>query len=304
MDSFVEIRTQKDQLNDIKQKILEKTNGICACCGKKLSIETVQVDQMIPNYYNGKKELSNLMPLCYQCKQQKQDHLYLPSNFYKHLPETEQKQTIFYFKTWYQTSNIRKHIQIRPMILPEQTISFLSETLEIQQISWHNIQEIHDNLSIDLTASKQIINQVYKTNGLPVSYYQVKNKNNTICVMTVLFDQEKNYLVFHVPYCNLPEKKQMKLLPELIAPFLNSIEKFADIPVYGYTVISMYQELLSIEMWPYNFTSGIAYTRNHNNQISQMIVLHVVLKKEGFPKLYQECKSEIDYLHNTCAKTS
>jgi 5-methylcytosine-specific restriction endonuclease McrA len=50
-----------------KEKIYEKLEGLCAYCGQRISLENMQVDQMMPE----SMEFDNLMPCCSTCKDYK-----------------------------------------------------------------------------------------------------------------------------------------------------------------------------------------------------------------------------------------
>jgi len=52
-----------------KQQVFEKLelNGLCAYCGQRITLETMQVDHMIPNI----DTFDNLMPCCSTCKDYK-----------------------------------------------------------------------------------------------------------------------------------------------------------------------------------------------------------------------------------------
>jgi len=52
-----------------KEKIYEKLEGLCAYCGQRISLENMQVDQMMPE----SMEFDNLMPCCSTCKDYKEN---------------------------------------------------------------------------------------------------------------------------------------------------------------------------------------------------------------------------------------
>ena len=65
------MRTQKQKKLTIKRIILKKTGGLCAKCGKSLTLEKTTIDHLIPKYRGGTDELSNLIPMCKHCNKQK-----------------------------------------------------------------------------------------------------------------------------------------------------------------------------------------------------------------------------------------
>ena len=50
-----------------KQKILDKTNGLCAYCGTGLTLESMTVDHIISIFHGGENDLDNLVPACWDC---------------------------------------------------------------------------------------------------------------------------------------------------------------------------------------------------------------------------------------------
>ena len=65
------MRTQKQKKLTTKRIILKKTGGLCAKCGKPLTLEKTTIDHLIPKYRGGTDELSNLIPMCKHCNKQK-----------------------------------------------------------------------------------------------------------------------------------------------------------------------------------------------------------------------------------------
>jgi 5-methylcytosine-specific restriction endonuclease McrA len=54
-----------------KNKLLEDYNNRCAHCGKILTVESMQVDHILPRAQGGSDEIPNLQPLCKDCNQGK-----------------------------------------------------------------------------------------------------------------------------------------------------------------------------------------------------------------------------------------
>ena len=68
-----------------KEKILHKSKGVCAHCGKELDLETMTVDHVIPLSKGGTNELKNLVALCEDCNQGKRNYVVEPEDFFKYL---------------------------------------------------------------------------------------------------------------------------------------------------------------------------------------------------------------------------
>ena len=72
-----------------KEQILKSTKGVCACCGKKLTLKTMTVEHIIPIYRHGTNDMKNLTALCEQCNKDKSTLLYLPRSFYMAMKDTQ-----------------------------------------------------------------------------------------------------------------------------------------------------------------------------------------------------------------------
>jgi 5-methylcytosine-specific restriction endonuclease McrA len=55
----------------LKNRLLQDCNSRCAHCGKILTVETMQVDHILPRIQGGSDEILNLQPLCKDCNQGK-----------------------------------------------------------------------------------------------------------------------------------------------------------------------------------------------------------------------------------------
>lgn len=65
------MRGLKHKKLTIKRMILEKTGGVCAKCGRRLTLEKTTIDHFMPKYRGGTDEISNLIPMCKHCNKQK-----------------------------------------------------------------------------------------------------------------------------------------------------------------------------------------------------------------------------------------
>ena len=65
------MRGIKVQKSHVKNRILEKTDGVCAVCGRLLACSKVTIDHYIPKYHGGTDDERNLLPLCRNCNKSK-----------------------------------------------------------------------------------------------------------------------------------------------------------------------------------------------------------------------------------------
>ena len=74
-----------------KTKILEKTDGRCAHCGKKLNEQTMTVEHIYPISRGGEHDEYNLVALCDDCNENKSNFTYSIDDFFKYIKD-EYKQ--------------------------------------------------------------------------------------------------------------------------------------------------------------------------------------------------------------------
>lgn len=84
---YERIKTKERVLFDKekKEKVLHKSKGVCSHCGKKLDLESMTVDHVIPLSKGGTNELKNLVALCENCNQDKSNYVVDPEDYYIHL---------------------------------------------------------------------------------------------------------------------------------------------------------------------------------------------------------------------------
>lgn len=68
-----------------KMHILSKTNNRCAHCGTPLSISSMTIDHFIPVSRGGNNDLDNIIPLCFECNQNKDSMVVQPSAYFDFL---------------------------------------------------------------------------------------------------------------------------------------------------------------------------------------------------------------------------
>ncbi|SCY09587.1 HNH endonuclease [Butyrivibrio sp. INlla14] len=78
------IKSHKLQLKD---RILAKTGGVCAACGKQLERQKVTIDHFVPKYHGGTDDERNLLPLCRNCNKHKGSRLVNAEEYYHYLED-------------------------------------------------------------------------------------------------------------------------------------------------------------------------------------------------------------------------
>lgn len=86
-----------------RERVLRKTNGLCACCGKRLSSFNASIDHYIPLSKNGNSQLINLYAMCKECNMLKDDTIekeFEHRVYYRYLPERYDNDLRFAYKQW------------------------------------------------------------------------------------------------------------------------------------------------------------------------------------------------------------
>ena len=96
------MRAVKLRKSKIKDRILEKTGGVCAVCGKNLEYEKVTIEHFIPKYHGGTDDERNLLPLCKNCNKRKGSRLVTAEEYYPYLAKSFRVEASNYRSDWEQ----------------------------------------------------------------------------------------------------------------------------------------------------------------------------------------------------------
>ena len=84
-----------------KQKMLNKSKGVCSHCGKKVKIgENFTVEHVVPLSEGGTNDEDNLVALCADCNLEKQSIVFDIDTYYKYLSKPAKKTVKEYFDKW------------------------------------------------------------------------------------------------------------------------------------------------------------------------------------------------------------
>ena len=79
------MRGVKLQKSQVKSRLLEKTGGVCAVCGRPLGFGKVTIEHYIPRYHGGTDDERNLLPLCKSCNKRKGSRIVPVKEHYPYL---------------------------------------------------------------------------------------------------------------------------------------------------------------------------------------------------------------------------
>lgn len=97
-----------------KDFVLKKSKSRCSHCGKILDRTTMTMDHYIPISKGGSNDLSNIIPLCHDCNQEKSNKIVYPFDYYRYLDVQDTLDLMVikdrYINTvkWYNTNNFMR----------------------------------------------------------------------------------------------------------------------------------------------------------------------------------------------------
>lgn len=102
------MRGAKIQKSQVKIRILQKTGGVCAVCGRSLEYEKVTIEHYIPKYHGGTDDERNLLPLCKRCNKSKGSRIVRAEEHYPYLQATYYSEANEYRTEWENSSELNK----------------------------------------------------------------------------------------------------------------------------------------------------------------------------------------------------
>lgn len=85
-ETFTRMKKRRKKYSiEVRQKVYEEANGRCVLCGRKISIEEMTLDHIIPLAMNGADNVNNLTAACFACNQFKGS--ILPEDFQERITE-------------------------------------------------------------------------------------------------------------------------------------------------------------------------------------------------------------------------
>lgn len=244
-----------------RKQILKQTYGICACCGKKLTTKTMQVEHVIPISRGGTNDLSNLIALCPKHNKLKSNMLYLPDGFYMAIADRPLcKRLNKQFTEWFLQIKDDFDIEAFPMIAPAYNMIMspvpfthrsklpFSENILLQwsYIGTERYEEIEAVTNLDLKEVRTKTNELYLTEHHKVALYSLRkvSTDKILAVCAVLLDCEKHYMTIYMPWCCMTTHLQHVPIESIAYNLLDTITNIADIPIHRYVLATEYENSL------------------------------------------------------------
>ena len=99
------MRGHKKKKTEIKRILLGKTDGVCAHCGRPISLEKTTIEHYIPKYRGGTDDERNLLPLCKNCNKHKGSRIVTAKEYYPFLKRDYCLEADKYTSDWEKSSN-------------------------------------------------------------------------------------------------------------------------------------------------------------------------------------------------------
>lgn len=206
---------------DEREQVLKNTYGICACCGKKLTLDTMTVEHIIPIAENGTNDMENLTALCFECNHIKNNDLYIAEGFYSALVNKPRfKEIASHVKKWFTENCNKLNLTKNPLISPHFNVFHVPfglirnpkqikySTQILYQYSFVSPKDYGGIKQLTGVNTDKIIKTANKYNGTKiqnVALYTLKKISNdkTVMVIAVLYDPKRYQVTFYVPWSDI-----------------------------------------------------------------------------------------------------
>ncbi len=209
---------------DAHARILAKSNGLCARCGKHLSIKKMTIEHVIPLSKGGTHEESNLLALCLDCNQEKRDYIVSPRAYYNYVPEDVLMQIQeHYFKyldnvEWYGKYNYTKEDK---KLIPYKT---LTHGRVVKTKNGHMTKYFPQYLTLE----KAYVNNLEEVIDFIKDYHK-KNSISNDDIDSIIWDYFQNGCIY-----KLHRKGEIiAVIPLKIAPFTSEEGTFYQLTANG-----------------------------------------------------------------------
>ena len=83
-----------------KMIIWQKSNGLCAHCGRAVSFKNQTIDHVVPQAFGGGNDSRNLMPLCQSCNKSRASGEIIPETYYRYAAPWALEELREYIVEW------------------------------------------------------------------------------------------------------------------------------------------------------------------------------------------------------------
>ena len=187
-----------------KTKILEKSKNRCCRCGSLLDENSMTIEHIIPLSRGGTNQQSNLVALCWDCNQKKDNYILHPGDYFPYLEDEHYQNALTLYKgyiedvSWYGTRNYTKEeMKVISYYMPltehirkkkngEKIARKIRLTATLQKIRFKELEEVYKFVEdynksegLDCSDVKDVVDSIFKRGCM----YKIHKNNNTIAIL-------------------------------------------------------------------------------------------------------------------------
>ncbi len=239
-----------------KKRILKKSDGKCAHCGENLTYKNMTIEHVIPLSKGGTNEDRNLVALCKNCNNDKDDNIINPIIYYKYIQEQYikdlKKQHDAYCEdvTWLTTKQYTKEDRLEVRYTSKSFLSLnghnrkcnkeyilksgVSQVAVLSKANYTDLKAIHEYLkkyhkkmNLDVDDLEETISQVFRIGCI----YILRKGSEIIGLFPVSIkkqsfkDSEGNFNAYVMHYSGIPVLYQKSEYIELILKCITRINE-------------------------------------------------------------------------------
>lgn len=177
---------------DEKQQMLKKSNFKCACCGTKLTTETISCEHVLPLSRGGTNDIINMVALCKICNIKKRNMLYLPTDYYINLNKHDMTELEVYFYSWFRSIKESFDFNKYPFVTPCLRIPMYSKIgKKTYLVGQYDLHYCTNRLRVEVEAVTNI-----QLDGKP--YYILKSVKDDKLIALLRVDKDDTILDIYV----------------------------------------------------------------------------------------------------------
>ena len=153
-----------------KEKLAEKSDRRCCHCGKKLSIKDTTVEHFIPLSKGGTNRDINLVALCFECNDSKNNFIYRPNDYLTYLKEEHLEKLNGYFESYIHSFDFVNRDNLLACDRYKVFVNRMRESLYLKTRKSKNRDKIEKKFSVPLWVKKATYEDVNKLTEYYIKY--------------------------------------------------------------------------------------------------------------------------------------
>jgi hypothetical protein len=238
---------------DEKKKILVKTNNRCAKCGRVVSLKdgSFTVEHIVPISKGGTNEQENLVGLCLDCNQHKDNMIVDPREFYKYIDESYMDEVMTVYKNYQMDEywlTCRNYFPVDAFLIHakfSQNSPIDIPMGQVRKMTWDEIDDMvelvtkyNKKFDLDTSGVEHIIRTVMKI-GAIYGVFSGKSLIGIVPIQTVMKDIKGNmrYIIeFPGMPCLYQKQKNADMMMYVMMHFIYNLSIISPNGIVGYSV--------------------------------------------------------------------